>query len=991
MSLRPYFISLLISVTLIPGLTAAVPVAVEVDGIIRGEAEAFAAQTKTDVRTWHIVSGDETPRVMPDADPSHAATASGGAYVEILPDTRATHADQLVHGENFSGQPGLMAVLSYPIRVTTPGRYYVWIRAYSTGSEDNGVHVGLNDTWPESGQRWQTIEKDRWHWDSKQRTAEVHVGVPMQLYLDIPAAGDHTLQFSMREDGFEMDQWLLARDINFRPDTPAPDFGPPVVLEAKDFSFDGTDYYLDWRGWAAINPDRAQEATLIASVPVGNARYDVTLEAIGETVGQSSYEVSIGGRALPTFTAPLSSQRFEEGPAFSRTWKNVSINEGQQLKVTARVASTGGEHFTRAFWARLVFTPLEFDPGKVPGAASAVVPATVRSATLAPDRQPDGNAGVTVAGELKQWHAVTLDLAGPYVDEADVLPNPFTDYAFNVTFTHESGSPEYTVPGYFAADGGAAESGASAGTVWRAHLAPDKPGKWSYAVSFFHGPNAATYRGGRPLAPFHDVKGSFVVAPSDKAAPDFRARGRLAYTGERYLQFAGDGSTFFKAGPDAPETLLAYVDFDNTIDRKINVPLKTWAPHLEDWRPGDPTWHGDKGKGLIGALNYLAAKGVNSFSFLTYNAGGDGDNVWPFVERNDKFRYDVSKLAQWDIVFAHAQRLGLHLHFKLQETENDDHRAGGGRSPRVIPTAMDAGETGPERRLYLREMVARFGHHLALNWNFGEENTQTYAEQVAMFDYLASIDPYGHHRVIHTYPAQQDRVYNPLLGDQSNLTGISAQNEWNQTHARTLQWLEASAAAGRQWVVANDEQNPADFGVPPDPGYQGFDGIAGTDDRLYDLHDIRKYTLWGNLMAGGAGVEYYFGYRLIENDLNAEDFRSRDRSWDFCRIAINFLKTEQIPLTRMQNADELVGTRPGDNGNWCLAAPGELYLIYLPEGGEVILDLTGDAATFEVTWHNPRVEEVPRAGGTITGGGPTALGPAPMDATEDWAIVLRRR
>ena len=39
-----------------------------------------------------------------------------------------------------------------------------------------------------------------------------------------------------------------------------------------------------------------------------------------------------------------------------------------------------------------------------------------------------------------------------------------------------------------------------------------------------------------------------------------------------------------------------------------------------------------RGKGLIGALNYLAEKGLNAFSFLTYNAGGDGDQVWPFVQ-----------------------------------------------------------------------------------------------------------------------------------------------------------------------------------------------------------------------------------------------------------------------------------------------------------------------------------------------------------------------
>ena len=93
-------------------------------------------------------------------------------------------------------------------------------------------------------------------------------------------------------------------------------------------------------------------------------------------------------------------------------------------------------------------------------------------------------------------------------------------------------------------------------------------------------------------------------------------------------------------------------------------------------RPGDPTWKGGKGKGLIGALNYLSAKGVNTFSFLPYNAGGDGDNVWPFVARNDKLHYDCSKLDQWGVVFDHATAKGLYLHFKLQENEIDDDRRG---------------------------------------------------------------------------------------------------------------------------------------------------------------------------------------------------------------------------------------------------------------------------------------------------------------------------
>ena len=34
---------------------------------------------------------------------------------------------------------------------------------------------------------------------------------------------------------------------------------------------------------------------------------------------------------------------------------------------------------------------------------------------------------------------------------------------------------------------------------------------------------------------------------------------------------------------------------------------------------------------------------------------------------------------------------------------------------------FDNGDLGPQRKLYYRELIARFGHHLALNWNLGEE------------------------------------------------------------------------------------------------------------------------------------------------------------------------------------------------------------------------------------------------------------------------------
>lgn len=606
----------------------------------------------------------------------------------------------------------------------------------------------------------------------------------------------------------------------------------------------------------------------------------------------------------------------------------------------------------------------------------------------------DGDRSVKVDGELKQWHKVTLTLDGPFARETDVAPNPFTDYRMTVTFRHESGSPEYSVPGYFAADGDAANTAADEGVKWRAHLSPDKPGKWTYRVSFVQGKQAAVEASvaGQPLAKFDGQNGSFDVQPTDKIGRDFRARGRLQYVGKHYLQFAGSGEYFVKAGPDAPETLLAYADFDNTQALKKNVPLKTWQPHVGDWQHGDPTWQNGKGKGLIGALNYLASKGCNTFSFLTYNAGGDGDNVWPFVNRDDKLHYDCSKLDQWQIVFDHATTLGLHLHFKLQENELDDNRRGHEAQDGVVKESLDGGTLGIERKLYCRELIGRFGHELGLNWNIGEENTQSADEQRDMIRYLHDTDPYRHNIVIHTFPDQQDKVYTALLGDQSLLTGASLQNSWSAAHQRTLKWVRESAAAGRPWVVCNDEQNPASDGVPPDPGYAGHNGLAEAGGKKYTLHDVRKLCLWGTLLAGGGGVEYYFGYRLPQNDLVCEDFRSRDRSWGYCRIAIAFFRDNRIPLAEMTNADALVGNPSNSNSRFCLAKAEELYLVYLPNGGTAKLDLGGANGDFHVQWFNPRSGGALTDGSVaqVTGGGEVLLGEPPQDMKEDWLIVVRR-
>ncbi len=875
----------------------------EINGLVAVEAEYFSSQEHTGIRAWHL--SDEsggTTEDLEDGDPGHAGSASGGACLEILPDTRRTHDNKLIPGENFSNQPGKLGVLSYPVYFNNPGRYYVWVRAYSTGTEDNGIHVGLNNAWPESGKRMQWCDgKNSWRWESLQRTDENHCGEPHKIYLDIPSPGRHVVHFSMREDGFEFDKFLMTMDRNFQRPT---DAGPGCVLRQGHF------------------PEQLASA----------------------------------------------------GTASGANRKPFPPHWGDPPAIQTRD-----------------YRPL---PGGY-GMGSSTLAAWIRSNMQKDSQQrPDGDATVRIEGESRQWHKVTLNLNGPFASETDTDPNPFLDYRFAVRFAHESGSPVYLIPGYFAGDGSASESSATSGSTWRAHLSPDKAGQWSFQTVFLKGEHIAVdgSTNGVTVAPWHGITGVIRISPSDKLGRDFRAHGRLQYVGRRYLKFAGSGKYFLKAGADAPETLLAYSDFDGTTASKANAPLKTWAPHTRDWKTGDPTWQNGKGKGLIGALNYLASTGANAFSFLPYNAGGDGDNVWPFVSRDDKLHYDISKLDQWGVVFDHATSLGLYLHFKLQENEIDDNRRGQNAEGAVIPEALDGGRLGTERKLYCRELVARFAHNLALNWNIGEENTQSTSEIIDMAEYIRAVDPYDHHIVIHTFPNQQDKVYTPLLGPESPLTGASLQNHWDVAHQRTLKWIEESEAAGKTWVVANDEQGSANFGVPPDPGFEGFSGVVTEGrGRQYDLHDIRKYTLWGTLMAGGAGVEYYFGYQLPQNDLKAENWRSRDRSWHYCHVALQFFADHAIPFQDMKNHNQLVGNPENSNSKYCMAMDGRIYLVYLPQGGTAEINLNGVDGVFDVHWYDTREGGELQEGTVrqIRGGNVRDIGLPPAERNQDWLAFIR--
>lgn len=590
-------------------------------------------------------------------------------------------------------------------------------------------------------------------------------------------------------------------------------------------------------------------------------------------------------------------------------------------------------------------------------------------------------ADVQVDGDLSRFQRVTLTFDGVYREEQGDK-NPFLDVRLDVEFEHLPTGLRRVVPGFFAADGQAADSGASAGDQWRAHWRPERQGLWRWTARMRKGANIALVEGpvaGTPVTSVDGETGLLDIAPTSASLPDLASQGFLRYVDRHQLAFSGTGARYLKNGANSPENLLAYHEFDGTWDLGgLETPglvagLHQFLPHLGDFDPNDPvdaahTWNGGRGGGILGAINYLASQGVNASYFLTFNIGGDtpwtagdGQDVWPWAtlpgqdpSTADRTRYDVSKLGQWERVFAHMEARGIALHVVLQEEEIDQ--------------VLDSGELGVERKLYHRELVARFGHHLAVTWNLGEENTNTDAQRIAFAEHIRALDPYDHPIAVHSIfgeagmPGDEESFYSGLFGADA-IEGSSIQGFGYDYKGHAQYLRHESAQGGRPWVITGDEQYPP---VEPDSD------ATGPLRRAYAQ----------NVVGGGAGCEWYFGYQGTFGDVQSEDYRQAETLWQQMHGMHAFF-SEELRTWEMFPADEL-----GGSGQSVLAKPGELYLLQLANGGSAQLDLTGHPYPFRARWYDPRSAELAGEEVHVQGGAVVDLGLPPYQVNADWMIVV---
>ena len=569
----------------------------------------------------------------------------------------------------------------------------------------------------------------------------------------------------------------------------------------------------------------------------------------------------------------------------------------------------------------------------------------------------------TISGELKKWHAVTIEFTDDESYSETGATNPFLDRRLTVTFTSPSNNT-YQVPGYFAADGNAAETSATSGNKFHVKFTPDEIGTWSYSASFRQGNDVAiTYPSsptdGSANSPINGQSGNFSISATDKTGLDFRGKGRLEYVDERYMKWAETGDYFLEFGADSPETFLEYADFDNTPS------TRTYSTHGSDWNSGDPSWQSGKGTEIIGVVNYLSEQGMNVHYFLTNNILGDGRDAYPYVNDSNFEEFDVSKMAQWDILFGHMMEKGVLPEFVLTENENQS----------IYENAESVlGGFADSRKLYYREMVARYSYLNAVVWNIGEEiawNTGggvrtplTTQQQKDFAEYLKSLLPVDNQLIsIHNGPSTDDSIYNGLLGDPS-YNSISYQGNYQTStygHDRILNWINASSSAGQKWVVRYTE--PYSSGSSP------------------SVSSWRQNSLWASLIAGAAGVQYYDGGG---SDLSVQNYSVNDGFWSAMNVANEFFINNDIPFQDMSSADGDIST------GWMMSDPEKAYVAYLSNGNSnPTVDFGSSGNTFTLKWYDPR-NGGSLQNGSITSitsnGSPQNIGLPPNSTTSDWVL-----
>ncbi len=96
--------------------------------------------------------------------------------------------------------------MNYKVKFSTPGTYYVWLRALGPKGSSNSVHIGLNGKPIKAGKNINVPVTGNYVWTDGMKTP-----------IKITKRGLHTLNVWMQESGTIIDKLVISSDVGYEP------------------------------------------------------------------------------------------------------------------------------------------------------------------------------------------------------------------------------------------------------------------------------------------------------------------------------------------------------------------------------------------------------------------------------------------------------------------------------------------------------------------------------------------------------------------------------------------------------------------------------------------------------------------------------------------------------------------------------------------------------------------------------------------------------
>lgn len=227
----------------------------------------------------------------------------------------------------------------------------------------------------------------------------------------------------------------------------------------------------------------------------------------------------------------------------------------------------------------------------------------------------------------------------------------------------------------------------------------------------------------------------------------------------------------------------------------------------------------------------------------------------------------------------------------------------------------------PEEDLYYRTLIARYSAYPNVVWDFSKEAhiEANHDYKVRRLKWIREHDPYKRLMTVHDDSAAYDRGgYDGVLAYRSD-----------QQHEKWHETILAQRAM-REWPVVNVEF-----------GYEW--GPKGEEDYTFGARQSPEEVIrraWEICAAGGYCAYYYThtAWDVIHPEHTPPGYAHMKRLREFWESTRYWL---------MEPHDELVSR------GWCIANPGEEYVVVARGREEFTLRVEGAARSLQAEWFNP--------------------------------------